>query len=75
MSQNYQKNSVIPGATFVTAGAATGAGVSAAVGGMGLVGGFGAVGLGMAPVTAAGAVAGAAAYGFRCHRNWCSRWC
>ena len=63
MSQNYQKNSVIPGATFVTAGAATGAGVSAAVGGMGLVGGFGAVGLGMAPVTVAGAVAGAAAYG------------
>ncbi len=63
MYQNYQKNSVIPGATFVTAGAATGAGVSAAVGGMGLVGGFGAVGLGMAPVTAAGAVAGAAAYG------------
>jgi hypothetical protein len=30
---------------------------------MGLAGGFGAVGIGMAPVTVAGAVAGAAAYG------------
>ncbi len=48
---------------FIAGGAAVGAGVSATVGGMGLVGGFGGVGIGMSPVTAAGAVAGAAAYG------------
>ena len=48
---------------FMAGGAATGAGVSATVGGMGLAGGFGAFGIGMAPVTVAGAVAGAAAYG------------
>jgi hypothetical protein len=48
---------------FIAGGAAAGAGVSATVGGMGLAGGFGAVGIGMAPVTVAGAVAGAAAYG------------
>ena len=48
---------------FIAGGAAAGAGVSATVGGMGLAGGFGAVGIGMAPVTAVGAVAGAAAYG------------
>jgi hypothetical protein len=51
------------GAAFVAGGAATGVWVSTTVGGMGLVGGFGAVGIGMAPVTAAGTVAGAAAYG------------
>ena len=51
---------------FMAGGAATGAGVSATVGGMGLAGGFGAVGIGMAPVTMAGAVAGAAAYGAFC---------
>lgn len=48
---------------FIAGGAAAGAGVSATVGGMGLAGGFGAIGIGMAPVTVAGAVAGAAAYG------------
>jgi hypothetical protein len=48
---------------FIAGGAVAGTGVSATVGGMGLVGGFGAVGIGMAPVTAAGAVAGAATYG------------
>lgn len=51
---------------FMAGGAATGAGVSATVGGMGLAGGFGAFGIGMAPVTVAGAVAGAAAYGAFC---------
>ncbi|AFZ21459.1 hypothetical protein [Allocoleopsis franciscana] len=51
---------------FIASGAATGAGVSATVGGMGLAGGFGAFGIGMAPVTVAGAVAGAAAYGAFC---------
>ncbi|MEW5857267.1 MAG: hypothetical protein AB1861_07795, partial [Cyanobacteriota bacterium] len=63
MSQTHKQDDVISGVAFVSGGAAAGAGVSAAVGGMGLVGGFGAVGIGMAPVTAAGAVAGAAAYG------------
>ncbi len=48
---------------FIAGGAGFGAGVSATVGGMGLAGGFGAIGIGMAPVTVAGAVAGAAAYG------------
>ena len=48
---------------FIAGGAGFGAGISATVGGMGLAGGFGAVGIGMAPVTAAGAIAGAAAYG------------
>jgi WD40 repeat protein len=48
---------------FIAGGATAGAGVSATVGGMGLAGGFGAVGIGMAPVTVAGAVVGAAAYG------------
>lgn len=53
----------VEGAGFIATGAATGAGVSATVGGMGLVGGFGGISIGMAPVAAAGAVAGAAAYG------------
>ncbi len=53
----------VEGAGFIATGAATGAGVSATVGGMGLVGGFGGISIGMAPVTAAGAIAGAAAYG------------
>ena len=53
----------VEGAGFIATGAATGAGVSATVGGMGLVGGFGGIGIGMAPVAAAGAIAGAAAYG------------
>ena len=48
---------------FIASGAGLGIGTSATIGGMGLVGGFGAVGIGMAPVTLAGAVAGAAAYG------------
>ena len=51
------------GAALVAGGTAAGAGASAVVGGMGLVGGFGGVAIGMAPVAAAGAVAGSAAYG------------
>ncbi|MEH1871640.1 hypothetical protein [Nostoc sp.] len=51
------------GAAFIVGGTIAGAGVSATVGGMGLAGGFGAVGIGATPVVAAGAVAGAAAYG------------
>lgn len=48
---------------FIASGATAGAGVSATIGTMGLVGGFGGVAIGMTPVTAAGAVAGAATYG------------
>ncbi len=51
------------GAALVAGGTAAGAGASAVVGGMGLVGGFGGVAIGMAPVAAAGAVVGSAAYG------------
>jgi phage shock protein A len=50
----------VEGAGFIATGAATGAGVSATLGGMGLVGGFGGLSIGMAPVAAAGAMAGAA---------------
>jgi len=53
------KDSVV----FMASGATAGAGISATIGTMGLVGGFGGVAIGMTPVTAAGAVAGAATYG------------
>ncbi|MEQ8960426.1 MAG: hypothetical protein RLP02_21300, partial [Coleofasciculus sp. C2-GNP5-27] len=53
------KDSVV----FMASGATAGAGVSVTIGTMGLVGGFGGVAIGMTPVTAAGAVAGAATYG------------
>ncbi len=58
MTENTRESVV-----FIASGAAAGAGVSATIGSMGLAGSFGAVGIGMAPVTVAGAVAGAAAYG------------
>jgi hypothetical protein len=58
MAENSRESVV-----FIASGAAAGAGISATIGGMGLAGSFGAVGIGMAPVTAAGAVAGAATYG------------
>ncbi|MBC6435242.1 hypothetical protein FM036_36305, partial [Nostoc sp. HG1] len=57
------------GAAFIVGGSIAGAGVSATVGGMGLAGGFGAVGIGAIPVVAAGAVAGAAAYGVQLIAN------
>ena len=56
-------NNTGEGAAFVAGGTAAGAGVSATVGGMGLLAAGTGVGIGMAPVAAAGAVAGAAAYG------------
>ncbi|MEW6495599.1 MAG: DnaJ domain-containing protein [Cyanobacteriota bacterium] len=58
MAENSRESVV-----FIASGAGAGAGVSATIGGMGLAGSFGAVAIGMAPVTVAGAVAGAAAYG------------
>lgn len=51
------------GAAFVTVGALASASYAANIGGMGLVGGFGGIGLGIAPITAAGAISGAAIYG------------
>lgn len=62
-NQEPENNQLSEGAAFVVGGTVAGAGVSAAVGGMGLVGGFGGVAIGMAPVAAAGAVVGSAAYG------------
>lgn len=53
----------VKGASFIATGTATGAWLSSTIGGMGLVGGFGGISIGMAPVAAAGAIAGAAAYG------------
>jgi hypothetical protein len=49
----------------VAGGAALGAGISSVVGGMGLAVGGTAIGIGAAPVVAAGAVVGLAAYGFK----------
>ena len=46
-------------------GAAAGASVSTVVGGMGLAVGGTAVGIGMLPVTAAGAIVGLAVYGMK----------
>ncbi|MDB9379265.1 hypothetical protein PN460_15440, partial [Nodularia sphaerocarpa CS-585A2] len=51
------------GAAFIAGGSIAGAGISSTVGGIGIVGGFGGVGIGVTPVVAAGAVAGAAVYG------------
>lgn len=51
------------GAALVAGGTVAGASVAGTVGGMGLVGGFGGVAIGAAPVVAAGAVVGSAAYG------------
>ncbi len=52
-------------AGFTAGGAAAGAGVAATVGNMGLAGAFGGVAIGAAPVVAAGAVVGLAAYGLK----------
>ena len=60
---NEDLKNKVEGAALVAGGTAAGAGVAATVGGMGLVGGFGGVAIGMAPVAAAGAVVGSAAYG------------
>lgn len=51
------------GAFMIFGGATSGALFSTTVGGMGIVGSFGGLGIGMAPVTVAGATVGAAVYG------------
>lgn len=50
---------------YAAGGAVAGAGLSAWLGGMGLAVGGTAIGIGMAPVIAAGAVVGLAAYGVK----------
>jgi len=65
MSKKRKENDLQEAAGFTAGGAAAGAGVAATVGGMGLAVGGTAVGIGMAPVVAAGAVVGLAAYGLK----------
>ncbi|MCP6761145.1 MAG: hypothetical protein NHB32_20925 [Fischerella sp. CENA71] len=59
------KNNGTEAAVFAAGGAAGGAGLAAIVGNMGLAGGFGGIAIGAAPVIAAGAVVGLAAYGIK----------
>lgn len=60
-----KSNNAGEAAGFVAGGVAAGAGLSAWLGGMGLAVGGTAIGIGMAPVVAAGAVVGLAAYGVK----------
>ncbi|MEH2009933.1 hypothetical protein [Nostoc sp.] len=50
---------------YAVGGAAGGWGLAAVVGNMGLAGAFGGIAIGAAPVIAAGAVVGLAAYGIK----------
>ncbi|MEH2274076.1 MAG: hypothetical protein V7K40_04490 [Nostoc sp.] len=52
-------------AGYAVGGAAGGWGLAAVVGNMGLAGAFGGIAIGAAPVIAAGAVVGLAAYGIK----------
>jgi len=61
--ENNKSNDAEIGAGAIATGAVVGAGVSATIGGMGLTVAGAGVGIGMAPVAAAGAVVGSAAYG------------
>lgn len=58
-------NNADEAAGYAAGGAVAGAGLSAWLGGMGLAVGGTAIGIGMAPVIAAGAVVGLAAYGVK----------
>ncbi len=60
MSNNAQE-----AAGFAAGGAVAGVGVASVVGNMGLAGAFGGIAIGAAPVVAAGAVVGLAAYGLK----------
>jgi hypothetical protein len=57
------KNQTSYGTGFVAGGAIAGASTSHTIGNLGLLGAFGGVSVGAAPVVAAGAIAGSAAYG------------
>jgi hypothetical protein len=63
--KNNDSNEIQDAAIAATTGTVIGAGFSATVGGIGLAAGGGAIGIGMAPIAAAGAVAGTAAYGLK----------
>lgn len=63
MSQQQSEDNLKEAAAFTAGGAAAGAGAGALLGGMGLAVGGTAIGIGMAPVVAAGAVVGLAAFG------------
>ena len=63
--KNKYTNKSVDAGIHAAGGAAAGASVSAMVGGMGLAVGGTAVGIGMLPVTAAGAVVGLAVYGMK----------
>ncbi|MBW4617461.1 MAG: hypothetical protein KME21_30475 [Desmonostoc vinosum HA7617-LM4] len=59
------KNNGAEAAGYAATGAAGGWGLAAVVGNMGLAGAFGGIAIGAAPVIAAGAVVGLAAYGIK----------
>jgi hypothetical protein len=65
MGKQNKENDIKEVAGFAAGGAAAGMGVAAFVGNMGLAGAFGAVAVGAAPVVAAGAVLGVAAFGLK----------
>ncbi|MEB3249943.1 MAG: hypothetical protein VKK07_11420 [Merismopediaceae bacterium] len=61
--QNKDSNEMQDATIAAVTGTVVGAGLSSVVGGVGLAAGGGAIGLGMAPIAAAGTVAGTAFYG------------
>ena len=65
MSKKHKDNNSAKAAGYAAGGAAAGAGIAGVVGNMGLAGAFGGIAIGAAPVIAAGAVVGLAAYGLK----------
>lgn len=65
MAEKRKEDDIKEASGFAAGGAAAGAGVAAVVGNMGLAGAFGGIAIGAAPVVAAGAVVGLAAYGLK----------
>lgn len=68
MARNRKKgnfDNAAGAAGFAAGGGAAGAGLAAVVGNMGLAGAFGGIAITAAPVVAAGAVVGLAAYGLK----------
>ncbi|UKO99287.1 hypothetical protein [Nostoc sp. UHCC 0870] len=65
MTKNSKEDDLKEASGFAVGGAAAGAGVTAMLGNMGLAGAFGGIAIGAAPVIAAGAVVGLAAYGVK----------
>lgn len=65
MSKQESEDNLKEAAAFAAGGAVAGAGAGTLLGGMGLAVGGTAIGIGMAPVVAAGAVVGLAAFGIK----------